>query len=148
MKCWDSLSDNSMSPTFYCSWWCLTNCTNINVAYFLYAGKIVSLMQCCITHSLSKKDWVDRSAYNDRLTHFLLVIWCNIRIICQKSKLSVNDHESLTSCRLWDNTVDDKRKHYSQTVVMRQNIRSMLVQCHLPTDINNIRACHQEYGDN
>ena len=53
----------------------------------------------------------------------------------------------LTSCRLWDKTADHKSKHYSQTVVMRQYIGSILVQCHLPTDINIIRSCHQEYGD-
>ena len=31
---------------------------------------------------------------------------------------------------------------------MRQYIRSMLVQCHLPTDIKIIKSCHQQYGDN
>ena len=33
------------------------------------------LMECCVTHSLSMRDWIDKSAYNDRSTH-LLFIWC------------------------------------------------------------------------
>ncbi len=37
----------------------------------------------------------------------------------------------------------DPKKHHSQTVLMRQNIWSILIQYHLPTDINNIRSCHQ-----
>ena len=49
---------------------------------------------------------------------------------------------SLTSCGLWDKTADHKKTYYSQTVVMRQYIRCTLVECHLPTVINNIRSCH------
>ena len=44
-------------------------------------------------------------------------------------------------------TADRKGKHYPQTVVMSQCITSMLVQCHLPTDINIIRSYQQEYCD-
>ena len=91
-----------------------------------------SVKQCCITHSLSMRDWIDKFAYNNRLTHFLLVIWCTIG----SSTKHQNWVMSLTSCRLWDKTADHKGKYYSQTVVIRQYIRSMIAQCHLPTDIN------------
>ena len=57
-----------------------------------------------------------------------------------------NSVVSLTCCRLWDKTADHKWRHYSQTGVMRQYIRSMIVQCHLPTDINAIRSCHHKCG--
>ena len=55
---------------------------------------------------------------------------------------------SPTSCRLWSKTANHKRRDYSQTVVMRQFVRSKLVQFHLPTDINNVRSCHQGYSAN
>ena len=100
--------------------------------------------QCSITtHSLFMRDSrIDKSAYNDRLTHFLFVM--HHGIIYLKSQWMI----SLTSCRLWDKITDHKRKYSSQTVVMRQHLRSMLVQCYLPTGINNIRSCQQEYGNN
>ena len=53
-------------------------------------------------------------------------------IIYQKSKLVM----SLTSCTLWDKTVNHKRKHYSQTVLMNNisDLDSMSLthwyQCH------------------
>ena len=99
--------------------------------------------QCCITHSLSTRDWIDNSAYyDDRLTHSLLLIWCTMRSLTKNQNWVM----SLTFCKLWDKTADYKRRHYSQTVVVRlkQYTRSMLVQCDLPTDINIIRSCHQD----
>ena len=84
------------------------------------------------------RDSADTSAFNDRLTHFLLVIWCTIgsfRVM------------SLTSCRLWDNTADHKGS-ITHKLLSWDNIPSMLLQCHLPTDNNNIRPCHQDCGDN
>ena len=38
----------------------------------------LGVKQCCITHSLSRRDWIEKSAYNDRSTHFLLVVWCTM----------------------------------------------------------------------
>ena len=77
-----------ISPTFCysLSYICLISCTNINATYFLYTGQIW-VKQCCITHSLSMRDWIDKSAYNDRLTHLLWFIWCY-----QRSKLSHVTH--------------------------------------------------------
>jgi len=126
MNFWDSLSDKNMSPTFCCSLSCLINCANINDTYFLEVGQ----MQCKamfkyindITHSLSMRDWIDKSAYNDRLTHLLLITWYTMGYN--------KDHNwvtSLTSCGLWDKSADPT-ENYSQTVVMRWYIRSMLVQ--------------------
>ena len=77
-----------------------------------------SVKQCCITHSLSMRDWIEKSAYKDRLTHFLLVIWSTTGSFPKHQ----NSAMSLTSCRLLDKTADHKEKHYSQTVVMRQCI--------------------------
>ena len=142
---WDPLLDNSMSLTFCCS--------------LRYANKLHK-HQCSLL-SLGKSDavWTSvvlltpcpwetalRSLHTliDRLTHLLLVIWCTTGSFTKNQDWCM----SLTSCRLWDKTADHKEKHYSQTVVMRWYIRSMLVQSHLPTDINIIRSCHQEYGEN
>ena len=78
--------------------------------------------QCCITHSLSMRDWIGKPAYHDRSTHFLLVIWCTIMM--GSFTKNQNWAMSLTSCWLWDKTTDHKRKHYSQTVVMRQSLNA------------------------
>ena len=78
------------------------------------------------------RDWIDKFAYNNRLTHLLLVIWCTIG----SSTKYQNWVLSLTSCRLWDKAADHKRKHYLQTVVMIHYVRSMIMQCLIPTDIN------------
>ena len=98
-----------------------------------------SVKQCCITHSLSRRNWIDKSAYNDTLTHLLLVIWCAIGLLTKNQNWVM----PLTSCRSWGKTADHSGQYDSQTVVMRQYIRFMVVQYHLPTDINIIIWSHQ-----
>ena len=89
--------------------------------------------QCGITYSLSMTNWLDKSAYNDRSTHFLLVIQCTM------GSFTKNQIESCHSLSVDNVTwLLIRRKYYSQTVVMRQYVRSILVQCYLPTDIINI----------
>jgi len=54
---------------------CLISCTKSMLLTFFKQVRC-GVKQCCITHSLSTWDWFDKSAYNDRITHLLLVIWC------------------------------------------------------------------------
>ena len=84
---------------------------------------------CCITHSL--RDRIDKSASSDRLTHFLLVIWCTITSFT-KHKESIM---SLTSCRLWDKTVDHKRS-VTHKLLSWDKLSDLcyVIQCHLPTE--------------
>ena len=102
-----------------------------------------SVKQCCITHSLSMRDRVEKSACHDRPTYLLFVIQCSIGSFTKNQNWVM----SLTFCRLWEKIADHKGKHYSQTVVMRQCITSVVVQCHSPTDTNIIRSSQQEYDD-
>ena len=140
----ETLSNKSMSPTFCCSLSYVSWAAQTSMLLTFFKQVRCSVNQCSITHSLSMRDRIDKSAHNDWLTYLLLVM-------CTIGSFTKNQHwvMSLTSCRLWDKASDHKGECCSQTVVMRQYIRSMLAQCHLPTDINIIISFHQEYyGDN
>ena len=48
------------------------------------------MKQCHVTHSLSTRDGIDKSAYNDKLTHLLLVMWCTSGLLSKCHSLPVD----------------------------------------------------------
>ena len=81
------------------------------------------MKQCFITHSLSTRDWIDKSAYSDRLTHLLS--------FHSLLKMKIESCHSLPVD--YGTTLLIKKEILLTNWCHETNIRSMLVQCHLPT---------------
>ena len=73
MKFVETFSDNRYVTNFLLFIeLCISVQTSMLLTFFEQVRCGVKL--CCITNPLPIRDWIEKSAYNDRSTHFLLVV--------------------------------------------------------------------------